>query len=211
MILIVTPFGQRVNSEVPESYSNSAMHVNPDSRDYYWIIVNEDVAKANNVLKNIYDPDSVVGTYQDMLEEQLAQGNERFFKADTIQELSTRIGIVPVNLMYTLNRYNAFCEKGEDTDLFKNADCMVGMKDGPWYAVKAYMSYFGTVGGVVTDPETTAVLYEDGTSIPGLYAAGETSNHNMFNLTYLGGFSLGECLTFGRIAGANAAIEAATK
>ena len=63
-------------------------------------------------------------------------------------------------------------------------------------------------GGVVTDGETAAVLYEDDTPIPGLYAAGETSNHNMFNLTYLGGFSLGECLTFGRIAGTNAAIEA---
>lgn len=209
--LIVTPSGQRVNSEIPESYSNSAMHVNPDSRDYYWIIVNEDVAKSNDVLANIYDSESVVGTYQDMLEEQLAQGNERFFKADTAAELAKQIGIVPVNLMYTLNRYNALCEKGEDTDLFKSADCMVAMKDGPWYAVKAYMSYFGTVGGVVTDPETTAVLYEDGTPIPGLFAAGETSNHNMFNLTYLGGFSLGECLTFGRIAGTNAAIQAAAK
>lgn len=209
--LIVTPNGQRVNSETPESYSNSAMHVNPDSRDYYWIIVNEDVAKSNDVLSDIYDPDSVVGTYQDMLEEQLAQGNDRFFKADTIQELATEIGIVPVNMMYTLNRYNALCEKGEDTDLFKSAENLVAMTEGPWYAVKAYMSYFGTVGGVVTDGETTQVLYEDGTPIPGLYAAGETSNHNMFNLTYLGGFSLGECLTFGKIAGTNAAAEALAK
>ncbi|MBQ1492877.1 MAG: FAD-binding protein, partial [Blautia sp.] len=209
--LIVNPFGQRVNSETPESYSNSAMHVNPDSRDYYWIIVNEDVAKSNNVLENIYDENSVVGTYQDMLEEQLSKGDERFFKADTIQELSKEIGIVPVNLMYTLHHYNALCDKGEDTDLFKSPENMVKMEDGPWYAVKAYMSYFGTVGGVVTDGETAAVLYEDGTPIPGLYAAGETSNHNMFNLTYLGGFSLGECLTFGRIAGTNAGIEALAK
>lgn len=207
--LIVDPFGQRVNSETPESYSNSALRVNPDSRDYYWIIVNEDVAKNTNVLADIYDENSVVGTYQDMLEEELSAGNERFFKADTIQELSTRIGIVPVNMMYTLNRYNVLCEKGEDTDLFKSAENLIAMKEGPWYAVKAYMSYFGTVGGVVTDGETAAVLYEDGTPIPGLYAAGETSNHNMFNLTYLGGFSLGECLTFGRIAGTNAALFAA--
>ena len=209
--LIVTPSGHRNNSETPESYSNSAMHVNPDSRDYYWIIVNEDVASSHNILSNIYDANSVVGTYQDILEEELAAGNERFHKADTIQKLATEIGIVPVNLMYTLNRYNALCEKGEDTDLFKSPENMIAMTEGPWYAVKAYMSYFGTVGGVVTDGETAAVLYEDDTPIPGLYAAGETSNHNMFNLTYLGGFSLGECLTFGRIAGTNAAIEALAK
>ena len=206
--LIVTPSGQRVNSETPESYSNSTMHVNPDSRDYYWIIVNEDVAKSNNVLSDIYDPDSIVGTYQDMLEEQLAAGNERFFKADTIEALSTQIGIVPVNMLYTLHHYNALCEKGEDTDLFKSPENLVAMTEGPWYAVKAYMSYFGTVGGVVTD-EHGAVLNGEGTAIPGLYAAGETSNHNMFNLTYLGGFSLGECLVFGHEAGMNAAQYAA--
>ena len=208
--LIVTPSGQRINSEDPESYSNSTMHVNPDSRDYYWIIINEDVAKTNIVLNNIYDNTSVAGTYLDMLEEQLANNNERFFKADSAAELAKKIGIVPVNLMYTLNRYNKLCEKGEDTDLLKGSDYLVAMKEGPWYAVKAYMSYFGTVGGVITN-ENAAVLNSEGNPITGLYAAGETSNHNLFNLTYLGGFSLGGCLAFGRIAGTNAGTEAMAK
>ena len=143
-----------------------------------------------------------------MLKEQLGAGNERFFKADTIQELSTRIGIVPVNMMYTLNHYNALYEKGEDTDLCKSPENLVSMKEDPWYAVKAYMSYFGTVGGVGTD-EHGAVLDGEGHAIPGLYAADETFNHNMFNLTYLGGFSLGECLVFDHEAGMNAVNYAA--
>lgn len=200
----VTPKGLRVNSENPDTYSNSTMHVNPDSRDYYWVIINEAVAQAHEVSSSAFIPAKEVGTYKDLLESELAAGNERFFKADTLGELAKQIKIVPSTLMYTMNRYNALCAKGEDTDLFKSADYLVAMEEGPFYAVKAYMSYFGTVGGVVTN-ENAEVLKADGTVIPGLYAAGENSNHNLFNNAYAGAWSLGECLTFGRIAGRNAA------
>ena len=206
----VNPNGLRVNSENPESYSNSTLHTNPDSRDYYWIIINEKEAAANTVLADIYDPESATGSYKDLLEEQLAAGNERFFKADTLSELAKQIRIVPSTLAYTVNRYNELCKQGVDTDLFKDAQFLVPMSEGPWYAVKAYMVYFGTVGGVKTD-ENAAVLKADGTPIPGLYAAGETSNHNIFNLSYVGGWSMAECLAFGRIAGTNAAVEALTE
>ena len=208
--IYVDPTGMRTNSEDPESYSNSTIHTNPNSRDYYWVVINESEAAANNVLSNIYDPDSVTGSYKDLLDELIAKGNSEVYKEDTLSALANDMEIVPINLMYTVNRYNELCEKGEDTDLFKSPNYLVAMKEGPWYAAKAYMSYFGTVGGIVTD-ENAMVLYEDGTPIPGLYAAGETSNHNIFNLSYLGAFSMGECLTFGRIAGTNAGTEAMAK
>lgn len=200
----VTPKGLRVNSENPDTYSNSTMHVNPDSRDYYWVIINEAVAQAHEVPSGAFIPAKEVGTYKDLMESEMAAGNDRFFKADTLGELAKQIKIVPSTLMYTMNRYNELCAKGEDTDLFKPTDYLVAMEEGPFYAVKAYMSYFGTVGGVVTD-ENAAVLKADGTAIAGLYAAGENSNHNLFNNAYAGAWSLGECATFGRIAGINAA------
>lgn len=200
----VNPNGMRVNSEDPESYSNSTLHVNPDSRDYYWIIINEEVAAASEIDSNLYNPPREIGSYKDLLESELIAGNENFYKADTLGELAREIKIVPSTLMYTMNRYNKLCEKGEDTDLFKPAQYLTAMEEGPFYAAKAYMSYFGTIGGVVTD-ENAAVLKEDGNVIPGLYAAGENSNHNVFNNCYTGGFALGECVFFGRIAGRNAA------
>lgn len=192
----VSPNGIRLNSEDPESYTNSMLHVNPDSRDYYWIIINEANASAAE-------------GYMDILNENLSAGNERFFKADSLTELANAIRIPPTALAYTMNRYNALCNAGQDTDLFKNANYLVAMEDGPWYAVKAYMQYFGTVGGVVSD-ETAAVLNEQGERIPGLYAAGENSNHGLFNLSYTGGYALTDCAVFGRIAG-NSAAEFAAK
>lgn len=186
----VNPQGIRVNSEDPEAYSNSTLHVNPDSRDYYWVIINEETAGQTDYLQ--------------LLQTELAAGNERFFQADTLVDLAKQIRMVPNTLIYTMDSYNRLCEQGEDTDLYKSADYLHAMTEGPWYAVKAYMQYFGTVGGLVTD-EHAAVLNEAGEPIPGLYAAGENSNHGVFARCYSGGESLTESWTFGRIAGIEAA------
>ena len=189
--LYVSPGGFRLNSEDPETYSNSMLHVNPDSRDYYWVIINEANASAAD-------------GYMDILNENLTSDNERFFKADSLSELANAIRIPPTALAYTMNRYNELCKAGKDTDLFKKSDYLVAMEEGPWYAIKAYMQYFGTVGGVVTD-EAGAVLNKQGEKIPGLYAAGENSNHGLFNLSYTGGYALADCAVFGKVAGASAA------
>lgn len=189
--LYVSPNGLRLNSEAPESYTNSMLHVNPDSRDYYWVIINEKNAATSE-------------EYMDILKENLADGNERFFKENTLTELANTIRIPHNALAYTMNRYNELCKDGEDKDLFKNPAFLVAMEEGPWYAVKAYMVYFGTVGGVVTD-ETAAVLNEKGERIPGLFAAGENANLGLFNLSYTGGYALTDCAVFGRVAGASAA------
>ena len=111
---------------------------------------------------------------------------------------------MPNTLINTVDNYNYLCEKGEDTALFKSGDYLVAMNQGPWYAVKAYMQYFGTVGGLVTN-EKAQVLDTEGNVIAGLYAAGENSNHGVFERCYSGGISLTEALTFGRIAGLDAA------
>ena len=81
---------------------------------------------------------------------------------------------------------------------------MVAMQDGPWYAIKVYMNYFGTVGGLMTN-ENAEVLDTEGNVIEGLYAAGENGNGGLYNLSYIGGHAIGGCATFGRIAGTNAA------
>ena len=59
-----------------------------------------------------------------------------------------------------------------------------------------------TYGGIARN-ENAEVLRADGTSIPGLYVAGEASA----NSAYMG-FTLANCFAWGRIAGANAAAYA---
>ncbi len=208
--LYVNPLGVRVNSEDPIPYTAAVTYCNPDADDYYWIICNEEIASQSKCYVNSYAPsdDTFVCYYKDYIAEGLATEPDRYFTADSVAELAKQINITPTVLMYTLGRYNSLCEAGEDADLFKNPNYLVPMHDGPWYAIKARMQFFGTVGGVVSD-ENAAVLREDGSPIPGLFAAGEASNHKLYNLSYTGAVSLSDNIVFGRIAGTNAAACAA--
>lgn len=192
--IFVNPQGLRVNSETPVAYSGGTTYVNPNpaERDYYWAVMNEQIASS--------DPE-----YRALLDEQLAAGNKRFYKADTMVDLAKAIRITPATLAYSINRYNSLCEAGKDTDYFKDPQFLVTLNDeGPWYAVKCPVVYFGTVGGLRINDQA-AVLDSDGNPIQGLFAAGENANGGLFNLSYVGGRSMPVCLTMGRIAGANAA------
>ncbi|NCC68276.1 MAG: FAD-binding protein, partial [Clostridia bacterium] len=60
-----------------------------------------------------------------------------------------------------------------------------------------------TMGGLVIDTDTH-VLDKDGNIIPGLFAAGEVTG-GIHAGNRLGGNAVADVLTFGRIAGTNAA------
>lgn len=191
--LFVNKMGVRVNSETPSSYTPGVTYVDPDSEDYFWCIINAEQAENTEFLK--------------IFNEQYAAGNEDFIMADSIEELSTKIKVSSRTLHYTLNRYNSFCETGVDEDYGKDAVYLNAMEEGPWYATKQTIVYFGSVGGLVTD-ENTNVL-KNGEVIPGLYAAGEASNGGLFNICYSGCYSVSCAHTLGQIAGENAAAYSA--
>lgn len=190
----VNPAGLRVNREHPVSYQGGSSYVNPDVRDYYWAIVNEDIATSTG--------------YIDFLNAGLEAGDPHFIKAGTLAELAKAMRMSPNSLRYSLNRYNRFCEAGVDEDYGKDASELVALPQdsGPWYAAKMEMAYFGTVGGLQINTDC-AVIDEEGAAIPGLYAAGENANHGFFNICYMGGRSLSTCVTCGRAAGKNAATQ----
>ena len=211
--IYVNQQGLRINSETPEPYTGGSTYVNADVKDYYWAIINTEEAGEDSVnhLEGNVNTAAIVGTktFLDTCEEQLALGNERYFKADTLADLAKQIHIVPNTLRYTLNRYNRFCEEGVDEDYFKDPFHLHAMPQdsGPWYAVKCYMLYFGTIGGLKTNTDA-AVIREDGSVIPGLFAGGETGNHAVFNLSYLGAISMTDGLVSGYLAGHSAAARA---
>lgn len=130
-------------------------------------------------------------------------------EADTIEELESALGIPSPGLQNTVAVYNDYASKGEDP-LFHKAAEYVRPLEPPFTAVKASLGEstfaFFTLGGLHTSPRSE-VLDREGSPIPKLYAAGRAAAGipSLHSASYLSGLSLSSCLTFGRIAGINAA------
>jgi 3-oxo-5alpha-steroid 4-dehydrogenase len=128
---------------------------------------------------------------------------------ETVEEMEAALGIPKGNLVATLNRYNEYAARGEDPDFHKQPEFLAPQDKGPWGAFdlslgKAMYAGF-TVGGLATSIDGE-VLREDGSVIPGLYAAGAcASNIAQDGKGYASGTQLGEGSFFGRRAGAHAA------
>lgn len=135
-------------------------------------------------------------------------------RADTLTELAARLGLPEGSLEATVERFNGFARSGVDEDFHRGESAydkyysdptvkpncsLAPIAKGPFYAVKIVPGDLGTKGGLVTD-ERARVLREDGTVIPGLYAAGNVSSAVMGN-TYPGpGGTIGPALVFGYLA-----------
>ena len=127
------------------------------------------------------------------------------FTGETPQELADAIGIDQDAFVKTIEEYKAGIEKGED----KWNKCKLPENfDGPYYAVKNTGEIRHTQGGMATDV-AAHVLKEDGTLIPGLYAAGGCTEgfSSGDGAAYMSGNGLLQCLIYGKIAGTNAANE----
>jgi 3-oxo-5alpha-steroid 4-dehydrogenase len=127
---------------------------------------------------------------------------------ETIEEMEGALDIPKGNLVATLNRYNEYAARGEDPDFHKQPEFLAPQDKGPWGAFdltlgKAMYSGF-TVGGLATTVDGQ-VLGEDGSVVPGLYAAGAcASNIAQDGKGYASGTQLGEGSFFGRRAGTHA-------
>lgn len=130
----------------------------------------------------------------------------RVARADTLAELANRIGADPAVLEGTIERYNADCERGEDSMYFKDpASGMRPLTTPPFYAAElrpAIVCWTGT--GLRIDAETR-VLRKDQRPVPGLFAAGETVGSLHGDRYIGGGGSYGPCIVFGKLAGERAA------
>jgi fumarate reductase flavoprotein subunit len=120
---------------------------------------------------------------------------------NTPQELAKVLGIDGANLAATLDSYNKFQAAKKD-DEFGRPDMPRPVKDPGFHAIEIRPGVHYTMGGVAIDSRTR-VLGQDGKPIPGLYAAGEVTG-GVHGANRLGGNSISETITFGRIAGSEA-------
>lgn len=127
--------------------------------------------------------------------------------ADSLEELADLMGVPAENLVATVDRYNELCDLGKDLDFGKRPEVMGKVVDPPFYAGKLEADLLTMCGGLRTDVETR-VLDADDQPIEGLYVCGSAAG-DFFGAgdypTYVPGIGHGRCVTFGRMAGINAA------
>lgn len=140
-----------------------------------------------------------------VLEGELESGQT--VEANTLEELAEKMGVPPENLVATVDRYNELCDLGRDLDFGKRPEVMGKVVDPPFYAGKLVASMLTMCGGLRTNLDAQVLDAED-QPIEGLYVCGSAAGE-FFGAgdypTYVPGIGHGRCVTFGRIAGINAA------
>lgn len=124
-------------------------------------------------------------------------------KADTLNELATKLNIDNNKFEITINDYLNGIKTGQDS---LNRTLFPDSFEGPYYAIKITADLRHTQGGLVTDT-VGHVLKEDGTLIKGLYAAGGVMEgfSDTAGPGYMSGNGLLQAFVFGRLAGGQAA------
>lgn len=145
--------------------------------------------------------ETAYNTTQESIDAQVEAGT--LFRADTLEDLAKQIGMDPDTLVETIKTYNHYVDEGKDPEFHKNVFDLK-CKVAPFYATPRKPAIHHTMGGLVIDTKAH-VLNKDGKIIKGLYSAGENAG-GLHAGNRLGGNSLADIFTFGRIA-ANTAVE----
>jgi len=121
----------------------------------------------------------------------------------SIEILANEINLPADSLASTIEAYNGFVKAGKDTQ-FQRPDLPRELSTAPYYAIEVTPAVHHTMGGVLIDTRTR-VKDKDGNTIRGLYAAGEATG-GVHGSNRLGGNAISDIITFGRLAGVEAAM-----
>ena len=135
-------------------------------------------------------------------------------RADDLAGLAQAAGVAADGLAKTVTRFNEFAAAGRDEEFGRGESAydryygdprcrpnpnLAPLARPPFYAARIVPGDLGTKGGLRTDSRAR-VLREDGTPIPGLYAAGNASASVMGHSYAGAGATIGPAMTFGYIA-----------
>ena len=180
--ILVNANGERFVDEVGTRDVVSAAEIaQPGS--YSWLIVDQAMADASSVIQGY-----------------IKKGYTK--TGATYEELAKELDIDPATFANTMETWNSYVEAKNDPD-FGRTSFANPLNNGPYYAIKVTAGVHHTMGGVTIN-SATEVLKEDGTVIPGLFAAGEVTG-GVHGANRLGGTAVADFVVFGRIAGESAA------
>ena len=134
-------------------------------------------------------------------------------RARDLDVLAEKCGINPNRLRQTVRRYEDLVRNRHDDDFSKLKDHLKSLGNGPYVAMNVSLANrysfitFHTLGGLALDEATGAVRRADGSTIPGLYAAGRATG-SIPSRTYISGLSLADCVFTGRRAAQSCLQEA---
>jgi succinate dehydrogenase/fumarate reductase flavoprotein subunit len=146
-------------------------------------------------------------------------GDGYLHRGQTIEQLGSSLGVPPEKLAATVASYNTHARRGADPQFGKGGDnyqrhvgdgehrpnpCVAPLEKPPFYAIAVHPADLGTAAGLRTD-DRARVLDANGSSVPGLYACGNDMNSVMGGAYPAPGITLGPALTFGYLAGRDAA------
>jgi fumarate reductase flavoprotein subunit len=134
------------------------------------------------------------------------------YKADTLEDLAAQLKIDPTKLRATVTAYNGYCASGVDADFHKQAQLLVPIGNGPYYAFLGAPYCYSTTGGLDVNTSLQVLKTDGRTPVPGLYASGTDClgvllSEKKAYVTY-GGLAQGWAFTSGKLAGASAAKSA---
>ena len=180
--ILVNANGERFIDEVGTRDVVSAAEIaQPGS--YSWLIVDQAMADATSVIQGY-----------------IKKGYTK--TGATYEELAKELDVDPAAFANTMETWNGYVEAKNDPD-FGRTSFANPLNNGPYYAIKVTAGVHHTMGGVTIN-SATEVLKEDGTVIPGLFAAGEVTG-GVHGANRLGGTAVADFVVFGRIAGESAA------
>lgn len=127
-------------------------------------------------------------------------------KANTLDALADKLGIDRDGLTASVQAYNTGIASGEGDPARKDPELCMPISTPPYwgYSISVDASPFYpvpglTLGGLLVDGATGAVVHKDGGVVPGLYAAGRNAVGVCSN-GYISGLSLADCVFSGRRA-----------
>jgi hypothetical protein len=132
-------------------------------------------------------------------------GKGRVLTAPTITALAASMGAEPAVLAGTVARYNEDVAAGHDTMFEKPARVMRAIAEPPFYATELRLCNLALTGAGPRINRDGQVLDRGAIPIRGLFAAGECAGGVLGDVYMGSGNALANAVTFGRVAGQNAA------
>ena len=179
--ILVNAEGNRFTDEVGTRDVVSAAEI-AQTGSYSWLIIDQAMVDASSVIQGyIKNGYTVTG--------------------ETYEALAEAMGVDATAFAATMEKWNACVEAGKDEE-FGRTSFANPLNTAPYYAIKVTAGVHHTMGGLTINANTE-VLAEDGSVIPGLYAAGEVTG-GVHGANRLGGNAVADFTVFGRIAGQQA-------
>lgn len=183
--ILVNQEGDRFIDEVgTRDVVSGAEIAQTDSKS--WLIVDQKMVDASNVIQGYVTKGYTV-------------------QGDTYEELAEACGMDEAGqkeFASTMEKWNSYVADKNDPD-FGRTSFAEPLDQAPFYAIHVTAAIHHTMGGLKINP-SCEVEKEDGSTIPGLFAAGEVTG-GVHGGNRLGGNAVADFVIFGQIAGTNAA------